>query len=790
MRETTDRSEAEDAPQTADELRRQLIALESAYAERTKKYRELEQAYDRRKRLHKNAESEYRAVVESRAWKVARLLRAAYRAATLRRWRRSAPQRAAVRRQIAAQRETEARAVDARGGASSDRLSRREESGPASPLASIPDAIDVAIVICVHNALDDVRACLASVAENTERPFSLVVVNDGSDEETSRYLREFSAPRPRVSLLVSDEATGYTRAVNRGIDAASGDFVVLLNSDVIVSRGWLDGLLACAWSDEKVGIVGPVSNAATWQSVPERFDREGGWCVNPLPDGFDVDRFADLVASVSPRRLPRVPLANGFCLGIKRAVIDAIGRMDEDAFPRGYGEENDFCMRARAAGFEIAIADDVYVFHAKSKSYTPERRSQISKESNRALRKKYGDGAIETCVEELRENAALGELRRAVADALSRPRQESAHSLRVLFVLPVSGGGGGVHSIVQDAVGMRRLGGSAQIAVPAKHRASFLARYPNVDPDVFVGFRSNDLLELVAGFDVVVATIFTSVKLVKNLVEAYPEIVPAYYIQDYEPWIVDRESSLYPEAVASYTLVPEMVPFAKTAWLCEKVKAEHGVRVERVRPSIDTEVYYPSFADGVDAPERPVRVVAMVRPSTPRRSPAETMAVLANCKRRFGDDVVIEVFGCRNDDPGFLALERNFAFTQRGELVREEVGELLRASDVFVDFSTYQAFGRTALEAMACGCATIVPRDGGASEYAVDGENALVVDTSSLEAMSDALARLLVDADLRRRLADRGVATALEYPLLGSAASELTLLRRAAARRRNPVWAN
>jgi glycosyltransferase involved in cell wall biosynthesis len=151
------------------------------------------------------------------------------------------------------------------------------------------------------------------------------------------------------------------------------------------------------------------------------------------------------------------------------------------------------------------------------------------------------------------------------------------------------------------------------------------------------------------------------------------------------------------------------------------------------------------------------------------------MEVLCELKEQYGKSVDITVFGCDPEEKGFLALSRNFDFQHLGVLIREEVAETLRESDVFVDFSTYQAFGRTALEAMACGCAVVVPEHGGTSEYAENSSNALVVDTKDRDACIAATRRLVEEGALRDRLIAKAVPTAARYSIRGAAQSILAV---------------
>lgn len=284
----------------------------------------------------------------------------------------------------------------------------------------------VDIVIPVFNALEDVKRCLASLEMNADDVnVHLIIVNDGSDAVTTQWLRARCTDTSRFTLIEHPGNLGYTKAVNTGLRASVAPYVITQNSDTIVSRGWLRGMLRCIESSPSIGIVGPLSNAATWQNVPILRDETGSFAVNTLPPGVDVDRMARLVAGISARAYPRLPFINGFCFMLRRAVIEAIGYMDEITFPIGYGEEIDYCIRAADAGFELAVADDVFVFHAKSRSFGQERRKALSVQGFQALkqkhsREKYFERA--KIADDSNELRAIREQIKAALDQFAPPR--------------------------------------------------------------------------------------------------------------------------------------------------------------------------------------------------------------------------------------------------------------------------------------------------------------------------------------------------------------------------------
>lgn len=645
------------------------------------------------------------------------------------------------------------------------------------------------IVICMHNALEYVRRCLDAVIGNVPGAgVRILVVNDGSDEPTSQCVRQFCAEHDIATLIESQTAEGYTKAANKGMRESTADWVVLLNSDTVVSAHWLERIVECGQSDDRIGVVGPLSNAASYQSVPYIRTAQGDWSLNSLPEGTTVDDMAAKVRELSEKRFPRMPFINGFCYAIKRSVVEAVGLFDEDAFPFGFGEENDYSIRVRQAGFELAIADHAYVHHAKSKSYGYGRRKELTRTGRQALEAKHGADEIAAGIEILETDRSLERIRRRLCDYLEaqavKDQLADVKGTRILYLLKGKGGGGGVHSIYQESSGMRKFGVHTEIALPKKVARNYERFYPEPPEGLFWFYESeSELWQHAESFDIVVATIFTTVRPLRKLHERVPHVLPAYYIQDYEPWIIrDPTPELIAEAEESYTAIPDMVCFAKTHWIRQTVSERHGAHVNKVKPSLDTSVYH---ADRMKKNRTGIpHIVAMVRPTTPRRSPRETMEVLRAVKQRYGDRIRVTIFGNDPESPEFAAMPRDFEFENRGILVREEVADLLGRADVFADLSVYQAFGRTGLEAMAVGCATVLPRKGGVHEYAIHGENALVIDTADFEQCVKTLDELISDKQLRRKLKRNGLATASHYNVRSAVVSELVVLAEALAKKR------
>lgn len=306
------------------------------------------------------------------------------------------------------------------------KLARRPAPNHISTLKRRPS---VDIILPVYNALEDVKACIASLYNNETLPFNLIIIDDCSEEDTKSWL-ESAQKEYGFKLSRNTENLRFTKTVNKGFSQSEGDFVVLLNSDTIVTAYWLEKILCCFESDKKVGIVGPLSNAASWQTVPVREDKvNGGWLVNEIPEGYSIELMGQLIETISQRQYPDVPSVNGFCYVIKRDVINEIGTLDEEYFPTGYGEEDDFSIRARKAGYAIRVADDTYVFHAKSKSYTKEVRKVLTVGGRKSLDKKHGKEEIESLITAWKAEPLLPEIGREIESYM----QISSGNKKVVF---------------------------------------------------------------------------------------------------------------------------------------------------------------------------------------------------------------------------------------------------------------------------------------------------------------------------------------------------------------------
>jgi len=219
------------------------------------------------------------------------------------------------------------------------------------------------IVVPVYNAADDVRVCVASVLAHLRPDVRVVLIDDASpDARIAQFFAELETrAHPQVMLLRNERNLGFTGTANRGMELSRAD-VVLLNSDTIVTAGWLDAIMHCAATDARIGTITPFTNNAEICSFP-RFCED-----NPWPRGADPEPVRAAIAAVAVPTYPDLPTGVGFCLYLRRALLDDVGVFDM-AFGMGYGEENDLCLRAARAGWRNVLADNAFVVHTGGRSF-------------------------------------------------------------------------------------------------------------------------------------------------------------------------------------------------------------------------------------------------------------------------------------------------------------------------------------------------------------------------------------------------------------------------------------
>jgi glycosyltransferase involved in cell wall biosynthesis len=570
------------------------------------------------------------------------------------------------------------------------------------------DSVDV--VVLAHDDLPVLEGCLGALLRHARPPYKLFLADPGVSPAVRNWLEAFG--REQGAALVQG-----TDAFWRARDAGASRHVLLLDGRARVAADVLDRLIAClAAGGDTAGVV-PL--AADVPGAGPAFER----AVRALADAGSEAEPATLFAAESARLFPPLEEGGGCAVLVRRTAL-----------PEGAERSpHELLGVLRAGGKRVLLADDTWAAGA-------------SRESAAA------PGAPDRVVAGIAARFAILPERVSLRER-ARRRWEGK---RVLYVLPVLERGGGSNVVLSEARAMTRMGVEARVFNLAGHRSVFEKSYPAPGLPIVYG-RESDLVEAAEGFDAVIATAHYSVPWMAPLAKLSRPPVLGYCIQDYEPLFYAEGSEDRKRALASYGLVPGMRRFSKSKWNADEVVARTGLDCALVSASFDAEVFRPRLPESAASP---VRIAAMVRPSTPRRQPGLTVDVMRALAQKLGDGVEVVLFGSERSDPALRPFRLDFPHRFAGVLDDRQLSALLSQVHVFADLSTYQALGVASLEAMASGAAVVVPRAGGAGTFARHEINALAVDTSSRDACLACLERLATDGPLLRRLAAQAIVDA------------------------------
>lgn len=641
----------------------------------------------------------------------------------------------------------------------------------------------VDIVLPVYNGLVYAKDCIESLLECTPSSlYRLYLIDDFSDATTQAYLAGQAEQKTQTLFHRNSKNIGFVKSCNLGISLGKAPYIILINSDVIVTPRWLERLIECAESDLRIASVNPLTNYASQIAVP----------MAPGANFYSMDW---ILNKRLPKHYPDVVTGVGFCMLLRRAALEKVGLFDE-VYGRGYGEESDLCMRLTTQSYRTVVADNVYVYHKGRGSFTDRDRryrrnralfdARWSKEYRRQYRVFRKANPLKPvrdlfrlrqrwdpipCVWEtaramldgwrtrhwkgmalatMRGMWRLPQARREMATAESIAAVTRPGRLRVTYVLQDLLVAGGVLSVIQLVNELIRLGVEARIVALSEDPAIYQWTRLFTCPVIFR--NSQELIDNFPHSDIVVATFWGTAPWITELARKGRVQASVYFLQDYEAWFFPEEDQAARQRVKdSYRLFENRI--VKSEWLKDKLAAQ-GLATKKILLGMDLALFYPRTVSC----SHPT-VLAMTRPHTPRRGFQATIAALAQVKQAL-PKVEIILFGDR-----FLSAQKiPFAYRDAGVVIdQNQLAELYSAADVFLDGSDFQGFGRCGLEAMACGAACVLTDVGGVTEYARDGRNCLLVPPKQPTIFAQAIIELLQDEELKNRLIEGGFNTVKNF---------------------------
>ena len=223
--------------------------------------------------------------------------------------------------------------------------------------------VSVSVIIPCFNAVDYTKQCIDSVLTDTNIKYELILINNGSTDDTKKYfdfLKKNLKPNKflrKITIFQFERNLGVAKSLNLGISESEGKYVCYLNNDVIVTKNWLSKALKVFKTDDRIAAVGTVFNKVQDKNFIKMVEK----------DKSIIDKIAKSVEILNKGKIKTAVTIHGLCMLIKKSVFKKVGLFNENFYPC-FGEDIEFCERLKQNKYKIADAMDVFIFHYWHKS--------------------------------------------------------------------------------------------------------------------------------------------------------------------------------------------------------------------------------------------------------------------------------------------------------------------------------------------------------------------------------------------------------------------------------------
>jgi GT2 family glycosyltransferase/glycosyltransferase involved in cell wall biosynthesis len=567
----------------------------------------------------------------------------------------------------------------------------------------------VDIVIPIYDGLYVLKQCIDSIFNCTKWKYHLFLVDDASpDPKIKSYLNRFALETP-VTVLHNQKNRGFPATVNRGVFTGTGDYVCVLNSDVIVTPWWLTKLVLALESDERNQIVNPVTNNTALINV-EMYPGRSYLDMNSALENQDLYRYPEIMPT-------------GFCYMFKRGLVDKIGMFDE-AYGKGFGEETDHWCRAlkhvhedgTLARYRAILADNCYIFHQRSASF-----SQLGSDALMSARRVGNERfhqknpGYKEWIKGFSVDEAITPLRTAIPEtAFIRDTKEN-----FAFVVKSAGPCGGMYYISDIVNQMIEDGHNVKVCIIPEPRVEGdtrplqLVGTMHTMPIVF-----EDEQEFIDRFTAkvfdegtILPAVAEVVPTVVRLLADHPKLRGINHVQSYDPdlaRILKMPEDKISQLEEAYLCFPNLV---NSKQIANTIKAKGGTVLAVISPGIDCDLFHQRNRDRGD--DRPTIGVMALKTYAFKRYDRAVEICKAIWSVANDQDKEIRILAIGVDaipECPYVIGMGGVSLSQMAALLGDEI-------DVLVDPSELHSYGLPALEALASGCSVFCWENEGINEY-------------------------------------------------------------------------
>lgn len=543
------------------------------------------------------------------------------------------------------------------------------------------------VVIPVYNSPEWVKLCVYSVIKNTNDNLlnKVYLVNDCSDELTTNLLLNLEKKYEKVEILSNKENLGFVKTANKGLKKATSDYVLLLNTDCIISKNTISKLIKHIEKDPKIGLICPIASNAANISLP-------------MYEGYTYIQMDRLLEENFKGECFDACTVVGNCLMISKKCLEKVGYLDE-IYGMGYGEETDYQFQAMKKGFKAKVAIDTYVFHKAEVSFGTSKEKKERLEKNRKI-------FFDRWGKEYYELAAKYKLNDPIEYITSKIKDKKPNFNFVIYLIGIVQNAGGVHNTV-DMINYLTINGvDCNIVYQVMKDYKEIMLFNPIQSETLDNYKINKI----------VSTIYFSTFITRQI--ATKKKIPLiYFSQGYE--VLFENGVNYGVAELSYKLADSVLSISK--FLQDEIKNNFKIDSTKIKNGINYDLIHKKNDNN-----KPKKFTFILR-NNPLKGDFIALDIIKNIINKY-ENIELNVLFSNSDLVLPLCDNKKIKINKiYGNFSRNEIAKILQSTDVYFDTSLTEGFGLIALESMAAGAIPIVSNSGGINEYLTDEKNGFVV---------------------------------------------------------------
>ncbi len=581
------------------------------------------------------------------------------------------------------------------------------------------------IIIPVYKAPEWVKLCIYALFQNTKKGDinKVYLINDCDDEYTINCLHNLAKKYPEIIFLQNEKNMGFIKTVNKGLSLSKADYVLLLNTDCLVSENTIGKLMEHMKRDKNIGLLCPISSNAANLTLD-------------MYPGFNYSMMNQLLEEKFKGQIFDACTVVGNCLMISRECIEKVGYLDE-AYGMGYGEETDYQFKAMENGFMAKVAIDTYVFHKSEVSFGVSKEKKEKLNNNRQLFFSRWGKAYNIEMKKYKKNDPIKYIQNHIT------AQDKQINLDYAFYLNgILQNAGGVHIVIDlvNYLSIHNQNVSVIYDVMGEYKEIMLF-HPVSSNAISNDFSCKELI----------STIWLSTIVAYELAKNW-NCKLTNFVQGYETYF--ENGANYGSVELSYKLPDRILVISN--YLKDELKNTFNQKSYVISNSIPYDI--------------------LATTNHHKKASIITMILRNNCMK--GDWLCLDILKKLDQHNSsihvnLIYMNEHLVFPQfknikvnkiLGPLERQEIYKLLQKSDIYVDCSLSEGFGLTALEALTAGCVPVTSDSKGINEYMQDGKNGFIIkEVNDSQKYVEAIEKLMKNHKTFQKMLEENKKIVLEF---------------------------